>query len=127
MGKIEDILRRVENNEATDEEMTMAEEHLRGFEQRLSSQVDVWEASEASASAPRRVRMGWMQHAAAAAAILLLLFSIALWQEHSDTPSETAMAQKDTFDNPEEAAAEAETALLKFSEAINKATCYNTK
>ena len=31
MGKIEDILRRVENNEATDEEMTMAEEHLRGF------------------------------------------------------------------------------------------------
>ena len=68
-----------------------------------------------------------MQHAAAAAAILLLLFSIALWQEHSDTPSEAAIAQKDTFDNPEEAAAEAENALLKFSEAINKATCYNTK
>ncbi len=126
MRKTDDILRRIARNEATEEEMRMADEYLENFSHQLSSKIDAWENEEAVSRSPRPRRV-WLPTAVAAAACLLLLFSVALWFGHSDKTTAAVVVQKDTFDNPEEAAAEAEQALLKFSEVINKATCYNTK
>lgn len=126
MRDTDDILRRIANNEATEEEMRMADEYLQNLSQRLSSQIDGWEKEEVG-SGSHRSRRVWLRTALAAAASLLLLFSVALWFERPDDTTTAAITQKDSFDNPEDAAAEAEQALLKFSEVINKATCYNTK
>ena len=125
MKQTDDILRRIALNEATEEEMRAAEDYLQSLEQRLSSQIDGWEKEE-SAAFTRQPRKMWYQAALAAAACLLLLFSITLWFEHAHDSSVTATVQKDSFDDPEEAADEAEQALLKFSEVINNAICYNT-
>ena len=125
MRDTDDILKRIANNEATEEEMRMADEYLQNLSQRLSSQIDGWEKEVGSGS--HQSRRVWLRTALAAAASLLLLFSVALWFERPDDTTTAAMTQKDSFDNPEDAAAEAEQALLKFSEVINKATCYNTK
>ena len=126
MRETDDILRRIANNEATEEEMRVADEYLQSLSQRLSSKIDDWEKEEVDARSHPSRRV-WLRTALAAAACLLLLFSVALWFDHPDDTTAAAMVQKDSFDNPEEAAAEAEQALLKFSEVINKATCYNTK
>ncbi len=126
MRDTDDILRRIANNEATEEEMRMADEYLQNLSQRISSHIDGWEKEE-DGSGSHQSRRVWLRTALAAAACLLLLFSVALWFERPDDTTTAAMMQKDSFDNPEEAAAEAEQALLKFSEVINKATCYNTK
>ncbi len=126
MRETDDILRRIANNEATEEEMRVADEYLHHLSQRLSSQIDAWEKEE-NTSRSHQSRRVWLRTSLAAAACLLLLFSITLWFEHPDKTTATAVVQKDTFDNPEEAATEAEQALLKFSEVINKATCYNAK
>ena len=126
MRETDDILRRIANNEATEEEMRVADEYLQSLSQRLSSQIDDWEKEEVDAYSHPSRRV-WLRTALAAAACLLLLFSVTLWFDHPDDTTAAAMVQKDSFDNPEEAAAEAEQALLKFSEVINKATCYNTK
>ena len=123
MKLTDDILRRIEKGEATEQEMKVAEDYLQGLSQRLSSQVDEWSAAETpSTKRPLRV---WLHRAVAAAACILLFFAASMWYEHSLAPTMVAETQKDTFDNPDEAAREAEKALLKFSEAINKATCYN--
>ncbi len=60
---------------------------------------------------------------AGVAASLLLILSVSLVANHQYRQKQYAQLQmsKDTFDNPEDAAAEAQRALLKFSEAINKA------
>ena len=126
MRETDDILRRVANNEATEEEMKVADEYLQSLSQRLSSKIDDWEKEEVDTCSHQSRRI-WLRTALAAAACLLLLFSVALWFDHPDDTTAAAMVQKDSFNNPEEAAAEAEKALLKFSEVINKATCYNTK
>lgn len=126
MRETDDILRRIANNEATEEEMRMADGYLQNLSQRISSQIDSWEKEEVG-SGSHQSRRVWLRTALAAAACLLLLFSVALWFERPDDTTTAAIMQKDSFDNPEEAAAEAEQALLKFSEVINKATCYNTK
>lgn len=105
--------------------MRAAEDYLQSLEQKLSSQIDEWEEEE-SPSLTRQPRMAWLRYAMAAAACLLLIFSVALWHERTDDRPVTASVEKDSFDNPDEAAEEAEQALLKFSEAINKAICYNT-
>lgn len=126
MRETDDILRRIANNEATEEEMRVADEYLQNLSQRLSSQIDDWEKEEVDVRSHQSRRV-WLRTALAAAACLLLLFSVALWFDHPDDTTAAAIVQKDSFDNPEEAAAEAEQALLKFSEVINKATCYNTK
>ena len=126
MRETDDILRRIANNEATEEEMRVADEYLQSLSQRLSSQIDDWEKEEVDACSHQSRRV-LLRTALAAAACLLLLFSVALWFDHPDDTTAAAIVQKDSFDNPEEAAAEAEQALLKFSEVINKATCYNTK
>ena len=125
MRDTDDILKRIANNEATEEEMRMADEYLQNLSQRLSSQIDGWEKEVGSGS--HQSRRVWLRTALAAAASLLLLFSVAHWFERPDDTTTAAMTQKDSFDNPEDAAAEAEQALLKFSDVINKATCYNTK
>jgi ferric-dicitrate binding protein FerR (iron transport regulator) len=126
MKETDDILRRIANNEATEEEMRVADEYLQSLSQRLSSQIDDWEKEEVDARSHPSRRV-WLRTALTAAACLLLLFSVALWFDRPDDTTAAAMVQKDSFDDPEEAAAEAEQALLKFSEVINKATCYNTK
>ena len=126
MSEIDDILKRVANNEATEEEMKKAEDYLQAFEQKLSLQIDAWEKAEDKPFDKRQHRV-WLHTAVAAAACLILLFSVALWMDHSSETTATATLQKDSFDNPEEAAVEAEQALMKFSLVINKATSYNNK
>ena len=126
MRETDDILRRVANNEATEEEMKTAEDYLRALDQKLSLQIDAWERAE-TRTISRPSRRAWLHTAVAAAACLLLIFSVALWFDHPYNTTATATMQKDSYDNPEEAAAEAEQALWKFSEVINKATCYNIK
>ena len=126
MSEIDDILKRVANNEATEEEMKKAEDYLQAFEQKLSLQIDAWEKAEDKPFGKRQHRV-WLHTAVAAAACLILLFSVALWMDHSSDTTATATLKKDSFDNPEEAAVEAEQALMKFSLVINKATSYNNK
>ncbi len=126
MSEIDDILKRVANNEATEEEMKKAEDYLQAFEQKLSLQIDAWEKAEDKPFDKRQHRV-WLHTVVAAAACLILLFSVALWMDHSSETTATATLQKDSFDNPEEAAVEAEKALMKFSLVINKATSYNNK
>ena len=126
MSEIDDILKRVANNEATEEEMKKAEDYLQAFDQKLSLQIDAWEKAEDKPFDKRQHRV-WLHTAVAAAACLILLFSVALWMDHSSETTATATLQKDSFDNPEEAAVEAEQALMKFSLVINKATSYNNK
>ena len=126
MSEIDDILKRVANNEATEEEMKKAEDYLQAFDQKLSLQIDAWEKAEDKPFGKRQHRV-WLHTAVAAAACLILLFSVALWMDHSSDTTATATLQKDSFDNPEEAAVEAEQALMKFSLVINKATSYNNK
>lgn len=118
-----DILRRIEKGEATEEEMKVAEDYFQGLSQRLSTQVDEWDAAEAPS--PKRSQRVWLYRAIAAAACVLFVFAATRWYEQPLTPTVVAETQKDTFDNPDQAAQETEKALLKFSEAINKATCYN--
>ena len=126
MSEIDDILKRVANNEATEEEMKKAEDYLQALEQKLSLQIDAWEKAEDKPFGKRQHRV-WLHTVVAAAACLILLFSVALWMDHSSETTATATLQKDSFDNPEEAAVEAEQALMKFSLVINKATSYNNK
>ena len=126
MSEIDDILKRVANNEATEEEMKKAEDYLQAFEQKLSLQIDAWENAEDKPFGKRQHRV-WLHTVVAAAACLILLFSVALWMDHSSDTTATATLKKDSFDNPEEAAVEAEQALMKFSLVINKATSYNNK
>ena len=128
MSEIDDILQREANHEATEEEMKKAEDYMQAFDRKLSLKIDAWEKAEDKPHDKRAHRV-WLHTAVAAAACLILLFSVALWMDHSSgtTATATATLQKDSFDNPEEAAAEAEQALMKFSLVINKATCYNTK
>ena len=126
MRETDKILRRVANNEATEEEMKKAEDYLHALDQKLSLQIDAWEKEEYKTHS-RTPRTVWLRTAVAAAACLILIFSVTLWFNHSYNSTATAIMQKDSYDNPEEAAAEAEQALMKFSLVINKATCYNTK
>ena len=126
MSEIDDILKRVANNEATEEEMKKAEDYLQALEQKLSLQIDAWDKAEDKPFGKRQHRV-WLHTVVAAAACLILLFSVALWMDHSSETTATATLQKDSFDNPEEAAVEAEQALMKFSLVINKATSYNNK
>lgn len=118
-----DILRRIEKGEATEEEMKVAEDYFQGLSQQLSTQVDEWDAAEASPV--KHSHRKWLYRAITAAACVLLVFTVTRWYEQSLAPKVVAETPKDTFDNPEQAAQETEKALLRFSEAINKATCYN--
>ena len=108
-------------NCATDEEMEQAENLLQSMEQRMGKQIDQWEKVERMTE--RRSISSTLKWAVGVAASLLLILSISLVVNYQYKQKQYAQLQmsKDTFDNPEDAAAEAQRALLKFSEAINKA------
>lgn len=119
--QIDEILKHIEVDEATDDELRIADQHLSAMEQRLSSQIDEWASQEQKSKQLRR--RVWLRHAVAAAACLLMLVSVTIWYTNKqEKDNKVAMVtEKDTFDNPEDAAAETERALMIFSGAINKA------
>lgn len=121
MKQIDEILRRIKADEATDDELSMAEQHLRAMEERLSLQIDDWESHEQQSRQKRR--RAWLRHAVATAACLLLLVSVTVWFTHNQQEDSklTTVTEKDTFDNPQDAAAETERALMLFSGVINRA------
>lgn len=120
-NNIDQLLQRVAQGNATEEQMAQAEARLEQMEKRLERQIDGWNTVERSTN--RQARTTTLRWIAGVAASLLLLVSIvlianndsSLFTQHASTPA------TDTFDNPEDAAAETQRALLKFSEAINKA------
>ena len=121
MKQIDEILRRIKADEATDDELSMAEQHLSAMEERLSLQIDDWESHEQQSRQKRR--RAWLRHAVATGACLLLLVSVTVWFTHNQQEDSklTTVTEKDTFDNPEDAAAETERALMLFSGVINRA------
>ena len=121
--KINEIFRHLEEGTATDEEMKMADQHFREMEQKLSSQIDEWESEKQSSR--RRHPKVWLRYAVAVAACLILLFTVTIWQRNKTEQAVVQVTEKDTYNNPEDAAAETERALMKFSVTINKAISYN--
>jgi ferric-dicitrate binding protein FerR (iron transport regulator) len=115
------LFQQVCHNRATDEEMEQAESLLQSMEQRMGKQIDQWEKDERLTERHSiSVTLKWV---AGVAASLLLILSVSLVANHQYKQKQYAQLQmpKDTYDNPEDAAAEAQWALAKFSEAINKA------
>ena len=88
-----------------------------GLEQRLSRQIDGWNRVEKTAN--RRTRTIGLRWIAGIAASLLLLFAIGLLIDRQQKQAQYAV-QQDTFDDPRDAYAETQKALMKFSESINK-------
>lgn len=114
------LLRQIDEGKATDEQMAQAEAQLAKMEKRLERQIDAWNMVERTTD--RRARNISLRWIAGVAASLVLLVSLALIFNNHYEEQDVAMEQsEDTFDNPEDAAAETQRALLKFSECINKA------
>lgn len=88
-----------------------------GLEQRLSRQIDSWNRVEKTANRrSRTVGLRWM---AGIAPSLLLLFTIGLLVDRQQKQAQYAV-QQDTFDDPRDAYAETQKALMMFSKSINK-------
>ena len=117
---IDILLRNAEQGTATEEQMAQADALLTEMEKRMEERIDEWAASEQTASQnARTIPMRWIIGIAAS---LLLILSVTIYYQHEYVPQDYAQHQsKDTFDNPEDAAAETQRALLKFSQVINKA------
>ena len=114
------LLQQIDQGIATDEQMAQAEAQLAQMEKRMERQIDGWNTVERTTH--RRARTVSLKWIASIAASLLLLVSVALVVNYRYERQHYAQQQsKDTFDNPEDAAAETQRALLKFSESINKA------
>lgn len=114
------LLRQIDEGKATDEQMAQAEAQLAKMEKRMERQIDAWNMVERTTD--RRARSISLRWIAGVAASLVLLVSLALIFNNHYEEQDVAMEQsEDTFDNPEDAAAETQRALLKFSECINKA------
>lgn len=90
---------------------------INGLEQRLSRQIDGWNCVEKTAS--RRTRTIGLRWIAGMAASLLLLFAIGLLVDRQQKQAQYAV-QQDTFDDPRDAYAETQKALMIFSKSINK-------
>ena len=88
-----------------------------GLEQRLSRQIDSWNRVEKTAN--RRARTIGLRWMAGIAASLLLLFAIGLLVDRQQKQAQYAV-QQDTFDDPRDAYAETQKALMMFSKSINK-------
>lgn len=88
-----------------------------GLEQRLSRQIDGWNRVEKTAN--RRTRTIVLRWIAGMAASLLLLFAIGLLVDRQQKQAQYAV-QQDTFDDPRDAYAETQKALMMFSKSINK-------
>lgn len=114
------LLQQIEAGTATDEQMAQAEALLTQMEKRMERQIDGWNTIERTTN--RRARTISLRWIAGVAASLLLIVSMALVVNYRYERQHYAQQQpKDTFDNPEDAAAEAQRALMKFSKTINKA------
>ena len=114
------LLQQIDQGTATDVQMAQAEAQLAQMEKRMERQIDGWNTVERTTH--RRARNVSLKWIASVAASLLLLVSVALVVNYRYERQHYAQQQsKDTFDNPEDAAAETQRALLKFSESINKA------
>ena len=114
------LLRQIDEGKATDEQMAQAEAQLAKMEKRMERQIDAWNMVERTTD--RRARNISLRWIAGVAASLVLLVSLALiFNNHYEEQDVSMEQSEDTFDNPEDAAAETQRALLKFSECINKA------
>jgi len=108
-------------NCATDEEMKQAESLLLSMEQRMEKQIDQWEKAEQMTERhPVSPSLKWFVRVAASL-LLVLSVSLVVNNQYQQKKYAQLQQQKDSYDNPEDAAAEAQWALLKFSDAINKA------
>ncbi|MBQ6652791.1 MAG: hypothetical protein IJM81_05275 [Prevotella sp.] len=87
------------------------------LEQRLARQIDRWNQIEKKTE--RRARAVMFRWIGGVAASLLLLFGIVFMTRQQQETRAWAYYE-DTYDNPEDAAAETERALVKFSTALNK-------
>ena len=87
------------------------------LERQLSQQIDGWNKIEKLSE--RKARMFTLRWIVGVAAGLLLLFSVGLLVHFQQKEDEIA-AQREIVNNPQDAYAETEKALLKFSNTINK-------
>ena len=119
-NNLDSLLQQISHGKATDEQMDQAEAQLEQMEKRMERMIDGWNTVERTNSKhARNITLRWI---AGVAASLLLIVSLALLAAHRNEQQEFARQQsEDTFDNPEDAAAETQRALLKFSQCINKA------
>ena len=113
-NQLDFLLQQIEKGTASEEQMAQADALLTQMEKRMERQIDGWNTVERTTH--RRARTISLKWIAGIAASLLLLVSVALVVNYR-----YERQPKDTFDNPEDAAAETQRALLKFSETINKA------
>jgi hypothetical protein len=119
-NQLDILLQQIEKGTASEEQMAQADALLTQMEKRMERQIDGWNTVERTTH--RRARTISLKWIAGIAASLLLLVSVALVVNYRYERQHYAQQQpKDTFDNPEDAAAETQRALLKFSETINKA------
>ena len=119
-NQLDFLLQQIEQGIASEEQMAQADALLTQMEKRMERQIDGWNTVERTTH--RRARTISLKWIAGIAASLLLLVSVALVVNYRYERQHYAQQQpKDTFDNPEDAAAETQRALLKFSETINKA------
>lgn len=119
-NQLDFLLQQIEQGTASEEQMAQADALLTQMEKRMERQIDGWNTVERTTH--RRARTVSLKWIAGIAASLLLLVSVALVVNYRYERQHYAQQQpKDTFDNPEDAAAETQRALLKFSETINKA------
>ena len=119
-NQLDFLLQQIEQGTASEEQMAQADALLTQMEKRMERQIDGWNTVERTTH--RRARTISLKWIAGIAASLLLLVSVALVVNYRYERQHYAQQQpKDTFDNPEDAAAETQRALLKFSETINKA------
>lgn len=87
------------------------------LERHLSQQIDSWNKIEKLSE--RKARTFTLRWIVGVAAGLLLLFSVGLLV-HSQQKEDEIAAQREIVNNPQDAYAETEKALLKFSNTINK-------
>lgn len=86
-----------------------------GMQERLSQLIDGWDnAGSTVHRRSRRLRIRWV----AAASAIVVTSATLLYVARPATPEPTA--SYDTYTDPEEAAAETQRALTKFSLALNK-------
>ena len=90
-----------------------------GLATRLGQDIERWNVLEKTTQ--RRARVVSMRWIAGVAACMLVLFSFSSYlNKRPRAASAYATNLKETYDNPHDAAGEAERALTKFSIAINK-------
>lgn len=89
------------------------------LEERLERQINQWNRIEKTARrSATRISLRWIVGVAAS---LLILFSIGIFVSRQGKEENlSSIEQADTYDNPEDASAEAARALTKFSKSLNK-------